>query len=155
MDERLSTVFDSFGLSELVCAPTRDNNLLDVLVSSHPSALCEVRVSDAGLVSDHRLVTARLVCSRTKVKTSYRSRNIRAIDVVQFDRALRASPLFADPAVTPDGFAHQLRDVVTTLLDKLRLFALEFDVDRSLRLGGCQERPLLPNVSGAGSNDAG
>lgn len=55
VDERLSTVFDSFGLSELVCAPTRDNNLLDVLVSSHPSALCDVRVSDAGLVSDHRL----------------------------------------------------------------------------------------------------
>jgi len=58
--EHLSTVFDSISLSELVCTPTRNDNLLDVLVSSRPSAFCDVRVTDAGVVSDHRLVIARL-----------------------------------------------------------------------------------------------
>jgi len=117
----LATVFDSFSLSELVCTPTRDNNLLDVLVSSRPWVFCDVRVTDAGLVSDHRLVTARLECRRMKVKTSYSSRNIREIDIAGFDRAMRASSLFtaADaPADTTDGFADQLQDVVMTLLDK-------------------------------------
>jgi len=76
IDDHLSTVFDSFGLSELVCTPTQDDNLLDVLVSSRPSAFCYVRVTDAGLVSDHRLVTASLQCRPMKVKTSYSSRNI-------------------------------------------------------------------------------
>ena len=53
-----------------------------------------------------------------KVKTSYSSRNNRAIDIAEFDRALHASSLFTAPADTADGFADQMQDVVTTLLDK-------------------------------------
>ena len=94
-----------------------DCYLLDVLVSN-PSAFCDVHVTDAGLVSDHRLVTARLWCRHMKVKTSYSSRNITAIDIAEFNRALHASSLFTAPADTADGFANQLQDVITTLLDK-------------------------------------
>jgi len=53
-----------------------------------------------------------------KVKTSYSSRNITAIDIGEFNRALHASSLFTVPADTADGFANQLQDVITTLLDK-------------------------------------
>ena len=64
-----------------------------------------------------------------KVKTCYSSRNIRAIDIAEFDPAMRASSLFTSPADTADGFADQLRDVVTTLLDSSLRSAQEFDVD--------------------------
>ena len=88
-------------------------------MSSCPSAFCDVRVTDAGLVSDHRLVTAHLQCRRMKVKTSCSSRNIRAIDITEFDRALRASSLaVTSPADATDGFADQLWDIVWTMLDK-------------------------------------
>jgi len=101
-----------------LCVDSRQQFAGRSCVQSSVSVVRRARVRDAGLVSDHRFVTARLVCSRTKVKTSYRFRNIRAIGVFEFDRALCASTLFTAPAVTADGFADQLRDVVTTLLDK-------------------------------------
>jgi len=154
IDHHLSTVFDSFSLSELVCTPTRDDNLLDVLVSSCPSVFCDVRVTDSGLVSDHRLVTACLQCRRMKVETSYSSRNIRTINIAKFNQAMRASSLFTAPANTADGFADQLRMSSRCSTSSL-LSTQEFDVDQSLHPGGCLVRLSLPSVIGADSNDAG
>ena len=57
VDARLAAAFNSLGLSVLVNAATRDESLLDVLASS----LSGVDVDDAGQISNHRLVTARLV----------------------------------------------------------------------------------------------
>jgi hypothetical protein len=118
VDEHLESVFVMFGLTEHVGLPTRDDNLLDVLASSLPSAVSDIRVSDAGLLSDHRLIMARLICKRQTVKLSYRSRNVKAIDTAKFELALRSSSLFTAPASTTDGFADQLKNVVTELLDK-------------------------------------
>jgi len=40
-DDKLTDVFDSFGMSQLVRSPTRDENVLDVLASSNPTAVFE------------------------------------------------------------------------------------------------------------------
>ena len=59
-DVNLSDLFDSFGLKQHVTAPTREGNLLDVLATEDHAAVMDVSVEDVGLVSDHRLVVAKL-----------------------------------------------------------------------------------------------
>ena len=66
VDVRLAAAFESLGLSQLVSAATRDDSLLDVRATSSPAVLSGVDVDDAGQISDHRLVTARLVVHSPK-----------------------------------------------------------------------------------------
>jgi len=42
---------------------TRAQNLLDLLVTDPSLSVTGVRVDDAGLVSDHRLVAGNIICS--------------------------------------------------------------------------------------------
>ena len=64
VDDRLSAVFYSLNLSQLVRTQTRGNNILDVLACTEDRHLVhDVHVDDAGCVSDHRLVAARLAMS--------------------------------------------------------------------------------------------
>lgn len=91
VDELLAIALDSFGLLQHVNLPTRHDNLLDILASSDPSVVTGVGVDDAGLISDHRLVTARLAVHRVKQKIAYTSRNIRAIDSAVFEQKLLES----------------------------------------------------------------
>jgi len=60
VDARLTDVFTTFRLTQLVHSATRDTNLLDMVVTDSTVAVTNVQVSDAGLASDHRLVTAKL-----------------------------------------------------------------------------------------------
>ena len=58
VDDGLVSVFDLFGMTQLICGPTRDVNLLDVLAcgkDDHESVK-NVRLDDAGCLSDHCMV---------------------------------------------------------------------------------------------------
>ena len=73
-------------LEQHVREPTRLDNLLDLIVTDQPLAVNDVRVDDAGLVSDHRLVTASVaVRSGLREPVEITSRQIRGIDTVKFE----------------------------------------------------------------------
>jgi len=118
VDARLADVFATFGLIQHVQSPTRDANLLDVIAADHTLAVADVEVSDAGLASDHRLVTAKLALQpSTQPAVPVKFRRIANIDADEFQSALRRSSLYTSPAATADEFARQLADVVTSELD--------------------------------------
>ena len=63
VDVELADCFQSLGLAQLVGEPTRcvpgcTAHLLDVLATSRPAIVNDVKVSDADFLSDHRLVSA-------------------------------------------------------------------------------------------------
>ena len=100
---------------------TRGDNVLDV-VATHPSiVVSNVRVDEAGMVSDHRLVIATLQLPVAPVVPAVpiTSRRINGIDLEEFQTALRQSSLFTNPSETADGFAQQICDVVTQELDRV------------------------------------
>jgi len=73
----------------------------------------------AGLLSDHRLVTANLTIRCPKANVAYDWRKLRDITTGQFEAALRQSELFSTPATTTDAFTDQLTRVVTRQLDAI------------------------------------
>ena len=80
----------------------------------------DVRVDDAGLVSDHRLVVAEVLASaRYNPPVPLKSRPVHRMDLAAFEGAVRSSTLFTDPANTVDGYANQLEREVTAVLDRL------------------------------------
>jgi len=103
-----------------ICSPTRGDNLLDVVAADASLVVSDVDVIDAGLASDHRLVTVKLGLhppARSAVPVRYR--RIANIDVDDFQAALRRSSLFTHPSPTAEGFACQLVDVVTAERDAI------------------------------------
>ena len=64
----LAEVLAESGLQQHVDAPTRYNpeHLLDVIATDPKLIVRDVRVHDAGLISDHRLVLATLVADSVK-----------------------------------------------------------------------------------------
>ena len=61
IDARLTAVLELFGIVQTVFCSTRGNNLLDILAhNEEESFVNNVRLDDAGCVSDHRMVLAQL-----------------------------------------------------------------------------------------------
>ena len=52
LDPGLSNLFESFSLQQHVQQLTRQNNLLDAIISDMPSSVGDVTVTDAGCISD-------------------------------------------------------------------------------------------------------
>ena len=101
IDDDLQSVFDSFGSTQHVNTPTRGDNLLNIIVTEDPLAVSGLSVDDAGLVSHHRLVLAKLRArpvSRPPIRYMYG--NIKQIDTVAFEDTLRRSALFTAPTAT-------------------------------------------------------
>ena len=120
INAELSEVFESLGLVQHVHEPTRLGNLLDIIVSDSSLTIGCVRVDDAGLVSDHRLVTAAVsVRSGFRQPVQISSRRLRNIDTARFEADLRRSVLFRQPSASVDGFADQLQHVVVAALDRV------------------------------------
>ena len=119
-DVDLTSLFDSFGLNQHVNTPTRGDNLLDVLATEDRVAVFGVLANDVGLISDHRMIYAKLRSRSPPCKsTSYTYRNIRRIDTVAFEDALQRSALFTAPASSTDAFANQTADIVSAELEKV------------------------------------
>jgi len=119
VDDRLERALDALDLTQFVNSATRGDNLLDVLASSTSTLVSGVKVDDAGLLSDHRLVSANLTIRCPKANVAYSWRKLRDVDTRQFEAALRQSELFLTPATTTDAFTDQLTRVVTSQLDAI------------------------------------
>lgn len=104
-------------------APTRrgPDHLLDVFAADPELCVLDLRVDDASMISDHRLVVATIAVNSAlhKHPVAFSYRRIRDISADDFDRKLRNSSLFFAPAATADGFAEQMRDVVVAVLDEV------------------------------------
>jgi len=120
-------------MTQHVQSATRAQNLLRLLVTDPSLSVTGVRVDDAGLVSDHRLVAANISVHRRAVRAVPKSfRPIRKIDTDEFEQSLWNSELFSSPASTVDGFAKQLERVVIA------------ELDRVAPLKHCRRRPSKP-----------
>ena len=107
MDHRLVDILETLGLDQHVKEATRGENLLDVVATNPSIVLSDVRVDEAGMVSDHRLVIATLQLPVVHVVSAVpiASRRINGIDLEEFQSSLRQSSLFMNPSETADGFA--------------------------------------------------
>ena len=123
IDERLANLLDVHGYQQHVTGPTRGKNLLDLVItpaSTSPPLVSNVVVQSSHGAPDHDLVVCDLSVWRHKLAAvNYTYRNIRGIDLVDFEKRLRTSRLFTDPADTPDGYLGQLESTVTVILDEL------------------------------------
>jgi Reverse transcriptase (RNA-dependent DNA polymerase) len=71
-------------------------------------------------LSDHNLVVGDLSMQRYKqAAISYVYRNLKNMDIVDFEKRLRSSQLFNDPVDTPDKYIKQLESTVTAILDEV------------------------------------
>ena len=117
VDVGLAEMLDSLGLTQLVGSPTHDNNLLDVLALTSSTLITNVAVDDAGLISDHRIVTANVNVRSPKPTVAYTWRQLQKVDPSMFESAIRQSELFTSPAVETDDYAEQLVRVSTARRD--------------------------------------
>jgi len=121
--DELSDVIDTVGLQQHVREPTQSSpdHLLDILATDPALCICNVRVDDAGLVSDHRLVVATIVVDSAKHNPPvvFTYRRIKNIDTADFEQRLYDSSLFSSPAATVDSFADQMQQVIVSTLDDI------------------------------------
>ena len=109
-----------FSPKQHVNVPTRSDNLLDLLISDGSYVVSDIRVDDAGCVSDNCLITARIgfqTASRPPIRTTVCS--LKNFDVNSFEAALRSSSLHTNLADTADAFADQMADIVSAELDRV------------------------------------
>jgi Endonuclease-reverse transcriptase len=121
IDERLSTLLDVHGYLQHITQPTRGHNLLDLLITPALQPLVtDVTVLNTYNLSNHNLVTCDLSVRRHKPDAvKYKYHDIKKIDIVDFERRLRSSQLFTDPADTPDEYLSQLESTVLGILDEV------------------------------------
>ena len=117
VDVGLAEMLDSLGLTQLVGSPTHDNNLLDVLALTSSTLITNVAVDDAGLISDHRIVTANVNVRSPKPTVAYTWRQLQKVDPSTFESAIRQSELFTSPAVGTNDYPEQLVCVVSQHFD--------------------------------------
>jgi len=86
------------------------------LASTSSTLITNVAVDDAGLISDHRIVTANVTVRSPKPTVAYTWRQLRKVDPSTFESAIRQSELFTSPAVETDDYAEQLVRVVSQQL---------------------------------------
>ena len=137
---------NSLGLYQVVYSPTWADHLLNMLATDACDAVTEVHVDDAGCISDHRLILAKVKFSRPARRTITPTyRNIRKINLAVFQSALFQYSLFSSPAGIADDFADQMAEVVTSELDTVTP-SRSANVDQlSQYQSGSQLRLLLPN----------
>ena len=151
IDNDLQSMVDSFGFTQLVNTPTRGDNILDIY--RHRRSSCRFRflsADDAGLVSHHRLVLVKFRARPApRQPARYTYRNVKRIDTVAFQDALRQSALFTSPATSNDGFADQLADICPLNSTRWRRYMRKRDVNLNEFLIGCGRRPSRRNVNDA------
>ena len=121
IDDRLAASFESLNLTQHVKVPTRNDNLLDVLVcSDNGSFVHDVSVDEVGGASDHRLIKARFSLTwRRWTSITYNYRPLSSMDYDMFEQNIRKSALFTNPAQTADLFTVQMEEIITAELDEL------------------------------------
>ena len=117
----LSSLLDSFDLSQHIHDPTRGDNILDLLITTSSSSIASnVEIRECNEISDHRMISCSLesVSSGSSTKqSSYR--NINKLDLDLFRSEILASPVFQSPAEAVDDYVDQIESSVLIVLDKL------------------------------------
>jgi len=119
INDMLTDTFNTYGLRQYVEVPTRGENILDVLAADDHTTVYDVQVSDAGLISDHKLILCKIMTSCQRQPVCHVFRNIKAVDPLTFSDLLIDSDLFVAPAKNADDFAEQLKRIVACALDKI------------------------------------
>ena len=85
-DPELTSILDSFDLTQHMNKPTRKHNLLDILITPSTSdVLSNVRVHQPNSISDHQLVTCQLGIEPKKLEErTFSFRDIQKIDIEAF-----------------------------------------------------------------------
>ena len=79
-----------------------------------------VRLDDAGCVSDHRMVMAQLALGWRRLKpVTFSVHRLKQLNFDFFENSLRNSSLFTNQATSANGFADQRAEVLTLELDKV------------------------------------
>jgi hypothetical protein len=82
----------TFGLHQNIQQPTCGKNLLDVIVSDSTTAVSDIIADDAGRVSDHQLIIAKVaIGSATRCGVAMTSINLQKVDPAAFEPAIRSS----------------------------------------------------------------
>jgi len=123
--DQLTTVLNSFGLTQLITKPTRFgatcNNLLDVSITGAESTvLSNIDVCSSHELSDHCLVKCTLnqKLNRRQLVT-FQNRRMKQLDVGRFRAEVIKSDLFIAPEQTVDAFVQQIDSIINRILDKL------------------------------------
>ena len=123
MNDRLSTLLDVHGYQQHVTEPTRGHNQLDLVMTPTTSSP-QPFMSSFEIVSSHDLSNHNLVVGDPSMQRyeqtaiSYVYRNLKNMDVVDFEQRFHSSQLFIDPVDTPDEYLNQLESAVTAILDE-------------------------------------
>ena len=117
-DADLHEALESVGFHQQVASANEGDNVLDILATSNSIPTAGIVISDAGFISDHRMILTPVPAKeRRTVNVTRKSRNLSKINCPEFERKLFESELFSSPADNVDGFCEQLASVVTRELD--------------------------------------
>jgi hypothetical protein len=120
VDDRLSVLFESFGLTKVFVGPTCGNNQFDVRITIDSTLVNNAKPDDGNLISDGSLITANFLIRRNAKQTIHYSYwPLRSFDFVQFDMSIRRSEPFTIPASDVDEYVDQLCRIVIGELDKV------------------------------------
>ena len=84
IDDELTALLKSIGMTQFVNTPTRGDKLLDVIVSVDSPAITGVSLNDCRRLSDHQLIVAKLMSYRSNPTVRYQSPNLKAVDPMSF-----------------------------------------------------------------------
>ena len=123
IDARFTAMLELFGMVQTDSGLTRRKSLLDILADNEEESFVNnVRLDDAGCVSAHRTVLAQLALGwRRLMQVTFSFRRLRQLNFNFFENSLRGSSLFTNSATSPNDFADQLAEVLTSELDKVAL----------------------------------
>ena len=76
----LTDICNAYSLCQYVEVPTRGDNILDVLAADNRKTVNDTRMSDAGLVSDQKLIPCKITTSCNRQPVRHVFRNIKAVD---------------------------------------------------------------------------
>ena len=123
IDSRLVDFLNDRDLSQIVTAPTRLDNLLDLIIhpqlSNTGTGITSPHLVDVQF-SDHRLIIHDLLTPTLPARVVTRTfRNLKNIDPARFESLLQASPCYTMSPTDPNTFATLIDQDVLTVLDTL------------------------------------
>ena len=138
IDADLHEALESVEFHQQVALPTRGDNILDILATSDGIHTAGIVISDAGFISDHRMILTSVPAKKRRtVNVTRISRNLSRINCLEFEKKLIESEIFSSPANNVDDFCEpvkQLASVVTRELD--RVAPLKVSSKRKSKPGG-------------------
>ena len=106
IDSKLTDFLSDREFEQLVNLPTRNDNVLDLVIVSPEVQFVSCPGSPINVAfSGHRLIILSFDLAQPRTSTStYTYRNFKQIDTSHFINVLHASPIFTHPPSDPDQY---------------------------------------------------